>query len=153
MTEFVNLATFDFLAEVERIEQEERDAQPPTATYTYVADGALSVPTGDGYSVVLERGMTLSLSSELIEASRDRKGHSWLEFIDADVRFQKGEPPADLREELERAAAETAEAARIDELREARRYGKKTPGPSAETLERVAEHVQWAASVRSSKEI
>lgn len=67
--------------------------------------GTLTIPTGDSYGAVVPRGQTVTITGEMIEATRDRTGASWLELVDDDeaqiskwgaVMFRRGECPEEV---------------------------------------------------------
>lgn len=66
---------------------------------------AMSVAISPEYGVPIQRGATIELTDEIISASRDRKGTSWLDLVDDEdaqisrfgqVTFRRGECPEDV---------------------------------------------------------
>jgi hypothetical protein len=116
--------------------------EQPEGVYTYIVPGvALTIPNPNGMSAgkVIERGSTLTVTPELIEFVRDRFGNSWVESIDRDERFQKGEPSEAIRAELEAKAAAESESIRLAKVRRDAVYGRRADAYAQRLADALAE--------------
>lgn len=104
---------------------------------------AMTVPISPDYGAVLQRGATIELTEQMIEATRDRNGVSWLDLVDDDeaqierwgqVTFHRGECPDSITSWNGEDGAGMRGLLRTQEIEEARLISH--PG---ERRERIAE--------------
>lgn len=100
-------------------------------------------------SFVAKRGDEWHVTPAVVESTRDRFGHSWVEDLTGEAQISnwgkvmllEGERPDWLTTELESAADAKAKADRLERAKEARRYGRQL-APTEDEILAAADNIR-----------